>query len=73
MSAQVAGRVAAIDVLRGLAIVLMAVDHVREYFYLHLQVVDPMDVSATDLALFFTRLTSHFCAPVFVFLTGLGA
>lgn len=67
------GRVAAIDVLRGLAIVLMVVDHVREYFYLHLQVADPMDVAATAPGLFFTRLTSHFCAPVFVFLTGLGA
>lgn len=70
---QTTGRISAIDILRGLAIALMAVDHVREYFYLHLQVGDPMDVAATAPALFFTRLTSHFCAPVFVFLTGLGA
>ncbi|MBT0962282.1 DUF1624 domain-containing protein [Denitromonas sp. IR12] len=69
----VSGRILAIDVLRGLVMALMLVDHVREYFYLHLQVADPMDVAGTAPALFFTRLTSHVCAPVFVFLTGIGA
>lgn len=66
-------RISAIDTLRGLVMALMLVDHVREFFFLHRQVADPMLVGETSPELFFTRLTSHFCAPVFVFLTGLGA
>lgn len=66
-------RLASIDALRGLVMLLMLVDHVREFFYLHQQVSDPMLIGSTPPALFFTRLTSHFCAPVFVLLTGLGA
>lgn len=52
---------------------LMLVDHVRETFFLHRQVSDPMDALSVDPALFFTRLTSQICAPAFVFLTGLSA
>jgi len=66
-------RIHAIDVLRGLVILLMLVDHVRERFFYHHQVTDPMDIDHTDPTLFFTRLSAHFCAPVFVFLTGLSA
>ncbi len=66
-------RLASIDALRGLVMLLMLVDHVREFFYLHQQVSDPMLIGSTPPALFFTRFTSHFCAPVFVLLTGLGA
>ncbi|QGZ38049.1 putative membrane protein [Pseudoduganella flava] len=66
-------RIASIDVARGLVMLLMTVDHVRETFFLQHQVSDPMDVGATDPALFFTRLSAHFCAPMFVFLTGLSA
>lgn len=66
-------RIASIDVARGLVMLLMTVDHVRETFYLQHQVSDPMDVSAVDPALFFSRLAAHFCAPMFVFLTGLSA
>jgi uncharacterized membrane protein len=66
-------RIASIDVMRGLVIVLMLVDHVRETLYLHHQVTDPMDVANTPPDVFFTRMTAHLCAPVFVFLTGLGA
>ncbi|WP_240633931.1 DUF1624 domain-containing protein [Caulobacter flavus] len=68
-----AGRIAAIDALRGLVMLLMMVDHVREFFFIHTQVSDPMDVEATTPALFFTRLAAHLCAPVFVALTGLAA
>lgn len=68
-----AQRIASIDALRGLVILLMLVDHAREFFYLDAQVSDPMDIAATEPALFFTRLTAHLCAPVFVALTGLGA
>lgn len=66
-------RIASIDIMRGLVIVLMLIDHVRERFYLHMQVSDPMDVASTSPALFFTRLSAHLCAPTFVFLTGLSA
>ena len=66
-------RIASIDVMRGLVMVFMLVDHVRENIYLHMQVSDPMDTTATAPGLFFTRLLAHLCAPVFVFLTGLSA
>lgn len=66
-------RIASIDVARGLVMLLMTVDHVRETFFLQHQVSDPMDVGATDPGLFFSRLAAHFCAPMFVFLTGLSA
>jgi uncharacterized membrane protein len=66
-------RVASIDVMRGLVMMIMMVDHVRETFFLRWQVSDPMDVADTDPGLFFSRLAAHFCAPMFVFLTGLSA
>jgi uncharacterized membrane protein len=66
-------RILSIDAVRGLVMLLMTVDHVRETFFLQHQVADPMDVSMTSPALFFTRLAAHFCAPMFVFLTGLSA
>ncbi len=72
-AATLRGRIAAIDTVRGFVMLLMLIDHVRETFFLHMQVGDPMDVAATAPALFFTRLLAHFCAPIFVFLTGLSA
>lgn len=66
-------RIASIDVMRGLVILLMAVDHVRERYFYHLNVSDPMDLDVTTPTLFFTRMTAHLCAPTFVFLTGLSA
>lgn len=66
-------RLIAIDALRGLVMLFMLVDHVRETFFLHLQVTDPVDANTTDPGLFFTRLLSTFCAPTFVALTGLSA
>ncbi len=64
-------RILSIDALRGLVILLMLVDHTREFFFLHAQVSDPMDVAATSPGLFFSRMAAHLCAPVFVALTGL--
>lgn len=58
--------------MRGLVMLLMLVDHTREFFYAQVPVADPLDPE-TPTALFLTRLTAHFCAPVFVLLTGLGA
>lgn len=66
-------RLIAIDALRGLVMVFMLVDHVRETWFLHMQVSDPVDANTSDPALFFTRFVSIFCAPVFVALTGLSA
>lgn len=66
-------RITSIDALRGLVMLLMLVDHAREFFFIHAQVSDPMDVATTSPALFFTRLAAHLCAPVFVALTGLSA
>ncbi len=66
-------RLQAIDALRGLVILIMMVDHVRETFYLHHQVPDPMNIEQTEASLFFSRILAHFCAPIFVVLTGLSA
>ena len=72
-AALVKKRVASIDILRGLVMLFMLVDHVRERFFFHQNVGDPMDLDTTSPQLFFTRVSAHFCAPVFVFLTGLSA
>ncbi|MDE0948303.1 MAG: heparan-alpha-glucosaminide N-acetyltransferase domain-containing protein, partial [Sphingobium sp.] len=66
-------RLIAIDALRGLVMLFMLVDHVRETFFLYMQVSDPVDANVTDPGLFYTRLLSTFCAPTFVALTGLSA
>lgn len=66
-------RINSIDMMRGLVMLIMLLDHVRERFFLHMQVSDPMDLSSTSWGLFLSRFAAHFCAPVFVFLTGVSA
>ncbi|WP_210520916.1 DUF1624 domain-containing protein [Hymenobacter terricola] len=61
-------RVQAIDVVRGLAMVIMALDHIREFW--SPTPVRPEDVAHASVLLFFTRWITHFCAPTFVFLAG---
>lgn len=65
------GRIDSIDVVRGLVMVFMAIDHTRDFFsYLRFE---PEAISQTYYALFFTRWITHFCAPLFFFLAGTGA
>ncbi|MBL7974354.1 MAG: DUF1624 domain-containing protein [Candidatus Kapabacteria bacterium] len=64
-------RLTSIDLLRGIVMMIMAIDHTRDFFYYpH---ANPTDLATTSPELFFTRWITHYCAPVFVFLAGTGA
>lgn len=64
-------RIESIDILRGLVMLIMAIDHVREFFHHDaLAGNDPTNLETTWPLLFFTRGITHLCAPVFVFLSG---
>jgi uncharacterized membrane protein len=64
-------RIESVDVVRGVIMIVMALDHVRDFF--GYPGVNPTDPATTTIPLFFTRWITHFCAPVFFLLTGTGA
>jgi uncharacterized membrane protein len=64
-------RIESIDVVRGVIMILMAIDHTRDFF--GVPGANPTDLASTTVPLFFTRWITHFCAPVFFLLTGTGA
>ena len=63
-------RLVVVDMLRGLVVILMILDHVRDYFHVDALVFQPTDLAQTTPILFMTRWITHLCAPTFVFLSG---
>ncbi|PBQ31290.1 hypothetical protein CNR22_05765 [Sphingobacteriaceae bacterium] len=66
-------RISSIDFMRGLVIVIMAIDHIRDLLHTTSLTNDPLDLATTTPALFMTRWITHLCAPIFVFLGGVSA
>ncbi len=60
-------RIESIDILRGVVMVIMALDHVRDYFHYGSFFSNPTNLETTTPFLFFTRFITHYCAPVFIF------
>jgi uncharacterized membrane protein len=68
-----ANRIESLDLLKGLVMIIMALDHTRDYFHFSTFFIAPSDPEHTSLAIFFTRWITHFCAPAFSLLAGVSA
>jgi uncharacterized membrane protein len=66
-------RLGSIDLLRGLVMIVMVLDHTRDYVHIEGLTGDPTNLATTTPMLFLTRWITHYCAPIFVFLAGIGA
>ena len=66
-------RINSIDILRGFIMLVMALDHVRDYFHEQALIAQPTNLITTTPELFFTRWITHYCAPLFLFLSGISA
>ena len=72
-AAKSSGRIRSIDALRGGIMIVMALDHVRDFFHRSAMTSSPTDLAVTTPMLFFTRWITHLCAPAFMLTAGLGA
>ncbi len=66
-------RITSVDILRGIVMIIMALDHTRDFFHTTAFTDDPLNIETTTVPLFFTRFITHYCAPAFIFLAGLSA
>ena len=73
MSQNKSNRIESLDLLKGLIMIIMALDHVRDYFHYDAFFFDPTDPDNTNIILYFTRWITHYCAPAFSFLAGISA
>src|SRR5215471_12099169 len=67
------GRILSVDALRGMVMILMALDHTRDFIHAAAMSSSPTDLTRTTAPIFFTRWITHICAPVFAFTAGTGA
>src|SRR6188508_1692967 len=69
-SEKIKRRIYSVDLLRGVVMMIMLLDHTRDFVYHNGLTTDPTDMSTTTIPLFFSRWITHYCAPTFVFLSG---